>query len=52
MFDFSCFFVFRFFVFLPLLVLSVHAVYGGPTGSPKLLKITFDFVDFQLFSES
>ena len=52
MFDFSCFFVFHFFVFLPLLVLSVPALYGGPKGSPKWLNITFDFVDFQRFSES
>ena len=52
MFDFSCFFVFHFFVFLQLLVLSVHALYGGPKGSPKWLKITFDVVDFQRFSES
>ena len=52
MFDFSCFFVFHLFVFLHLLVLSVHALYGGPKGSPKWLNITFDFVAFQRFSES
>ena len=52
MFDFSWFFVFQLFVFLQLLVLSVHALYGGPKGSPKRLKITFDFVDFQRLSES
>ena len=52
MFDFSCFFVFHFFVFLRLLVLSVHALYGGPKGSPKWLKITFEFLDFQCVSES
>ena len=52
MFDFSCFVVFHFLVFLQLLVLSVHALYGGPKGSPKWLEITFDFFCFQRFSES